>query len=128
MWAQAKRAAEAALAEQRGNEARERAALRTILDSKMRGLLADLSRSLGDLPLEVQAVWCERVASACCRRWWVTISEPSGAALHVMQTVLWLLMALNLAQVQQAQRAPRQLAALTNLLSATVTAISAAAP
>ena len=48
--AQARRAAEAALQEQRGNEARERAALRTILDTKMRGLVAELGRGLGELP------------------------------------------------------------------------------
>lgn len=39
-----------ALGEQRGNEARERAALRTILDTKMRGLVAELGRGLADLP------------------------------------------------------------------------------
>lgn len=47
---QARRAAEAALQGQRGNEARERAALRTILDTKMRGLVAELGRGLAELP------------------------------------------------------------------------------
>lgn len=51
---QARRAAEAALTEQRGNEARERAALRTILDTKMRKLLADLGAGLAELPPRVR--------------------------------------------------------------------------
>lgn len=79
---QVRREAEAALQEQRGNEARERAALRTILDTKMRNLLADLGRGLSELP-------------------------PG---------------------VRLSQRAPRQLVALENLLTATVNAISATAP
>ena len=48
--AKARQAAEAALQEQQDNEARERAALRTILDSKMRNLLGDLARGLAELP------------------------------------------------------------------------------
>ncbi len=63
--AQARQAAEAALREQQGNEARERAALRTILDSKMRNLLSDLARGLAELPTGVRS--CPLVAFTSAR-------------------------------------------------------------
>lgn len=71
VFPQARQAAEAALQEQRGNEARERAALRTILDSKMRNLLSDLSRGLAELPPGVRAVspllnCSDAGATVCC--------------------------------------------------------------
>lgn len=70
---QVRREAEAALQEQRGNEARERAALRTILDTKMRNLLADLGRGLSELPPGV---------STCCRAPHSTARQEQACRLH----------------------------------------------
>ena len=41
------------LREQCANHAKERAALKTILDAKIRALVADISRSIQELPPEV---------------------------------------------------------------------------
>ena len=55
----------ASLREQCSNHAKERAALKTILDAKIKALVDDIGQSVSDLPAEVRFRVCCSIADIC---------------------------------------------------------------